>query len=274
MLAEVDVVEKPVWKEVVSKFMIRFDPQVQIRLMTIFHAYRKEFSGFAFMRQEGNEIVIYDFVLLDVGSEVYTEIPVQKTLKLMERSDAGQMKVWLHCHPMGNGVPGPQNWSGTDVQSIMEVPLGGVPEMVKWSVSVVLTPHGWVGRIDNYIKHTTSHLPVLQPIELYEEVEELKKEYFARMAKRPLSQAGLSGWTWEDEAGVEEENEEEVFDPAEYAGEVFEAIKEIKTAASDLEAIHTVMQTASGNDIYSDLDDVITKLKEQVEVLETLQENL
>jgi hypothetical protein len=46
-------------------------------------------------------------------------------------------------------------WSGTDLNTILTQPLGGVPELVRWSASIVLTPHGWIGRVDNYLNHTT-----------------------------------------------------------------------------------------------------------------------
>lgn len=139
---------------------IIIEPEVMERLRTFAIAWPREFSGFGFCRLEKEVVRIYDFVLLALGSEVFTEIPTKKILALMERSDAGNMKVWLHRHPMGSGVPGRENWSGTDENTIQTNPLGGMPEMVKWSVSVVLTPRGWVGRIDNHIAHTTVHLEV------------------------------------------------------------------------------------------------------------------
>lgn len=73
-------------------------------------------------------------------------------------------------HPMGSGKPGPENWSGTDNNTIRTAPLGGVPELVKWSASVVLTPRGWVGRVDNHITGKTIHCEV-QP-NLYSEALE------------------------------------------------------------------------------------------------------
>jgi hypothetical protein len=136
------------------------DVAVMLRLMTIDGLYPREFSGFGFCEKEGDTIRIYDFVLLDVGSEVFTEIPTEKIIGLMGRPDVGKMKVWVHAHPLGDGNPGQHNWSGTDENTIQHTPLGGIPELVKWSVSMVLTPRGWVGRIDNYVSQKTLHLPV------------------------------------------------------------------------------------------------------------------
>ena len=83
-------------KEVQSDIKIRFEDALYGRLMGYAYAYRKEFSGVGFCRREGKEVIVYDFVLLDVGSEVYTEFSGVKMLPLHERSDAGNMKVWLH----------------------------------------------------------------------------------------------------------------------------------------------------------------------------------
>ena len=139
---------------------IIFKPEIYQLLMDIHHLRPKEFSGFGFCTRDKGVIEIYDFVLLDVGSEVFTEIPPEVILPLMDRSDAGNMKVWIHCHPMGSGIPGSENWSGTDNSTIQDTPLGGIPELVRWSTSVVLTPRGWVGRVDNYLTHKTIHCAV------------------------------------------------------------------------------------------------------------------
>ena len=135
-------------------------PEIYQLLMDIHHLRPKEFSGFGFCTHTKDTVEIYDFVLLDVGSEVFTEIPPEVILPLMDRSDAPNMKVWAHAHPLGTGIPGWENWSGTDNATIRDTPLGGIPELVKWSCSVVLTPHGWVGRVDNYLTHKTIHCEV------------------------------------------------------------------------------------------------------------------
>ncbi len=64
-------------------------------------------------------------------------------------------------HPLGNGIPGHHNWSGTDENTARNEPLGSTPEWVKWSISIVRTPHGWVGRYDTYgAKGATVHIEV------------------------------------------------------------------------------------------------------------------
>jgi hypothetical protein len=119
-----------------------------------------EFSGFGFCTREKDTLVVYDFVLMNVGSWGYTEIAPEKILEMGKREDARNARVWVHRHPVGNGIPGPWNWSGTDEQTIRETPLGGIPELIQWSASIVRTPAGWVGRIDNHIQKTTVHVSV------------------------------------------------------------------------------------------------------------------
>ncbi|MGD0002834.1 MAG: hypothetical protein ABSE06_01250 [Anaerolineaceae bacterium] len=153
---------------------IILNEDVAIKLLGYTTATHLEFSGFGFCNVIGEDIIVYDFVLLHVGSPGYTEIPPQKVLALLDRPDAKNMKVWLHRHPVGNGIPGPHNWSGTDEHTCTKEPLGGVPEMVKWSVAVVITPRGWVGRIDNHLTHKTLHLPVLPAVKpFHTEIGEL-----------------------------------------------------------------------------------------------------
>ena len=83
---------------------------------------------------------------------------------------------------MGNGIPGAHNWSGTDKQTAEREPFASPPEMVHWSVSIVLTPRGWVGRLDNYDKQITAHLEVVQPTS-FQEVETILKEKALRAPK-------------------------------------------------------------------------------------------
>ena len=140
---------------------IVFAPQVAVQLEYITGAvHGLEFSGFGFVERDGEVFTVYDFELLHVGSWGFTQIKPEKTLELLSRPDADKLKAWIHRHPVGDGVPGIHNWSGTDNRTIEETPLGGIPEMVKWSVSVVRTPHGWVGRVDNHLTKTTVHVPV------------------------------------------------------------------------------------------------------------------
>ena len=120
-----------------------------------------EFIGNLFAEREPDRIVVYDFVLLSVGSAVYSEIKPELMLPLSKRPDAHKMHGMCHMHPVGNGVPGEHNWSGTDREWILETPLGSLPQLVKWSFSIVLTPGGWVGRVDNYLTGKTLHCPVV-----------------------------------------------------------------------------------------------------------------
>jgi hypothetical protein len=126
---------------------------------------RNEFSGFGWceVMKEENGIFVYDFEVLDVGSYVETTIGAERILPLMQREDARNMKAYIHRHPLGNGIPGLHNWSGTDEFAIRNNPLGGMPEQTKWSLSIVLTPLGLVGRMDKYKngKVKTVHLEVL-----------------------------------------------------------------------------------------------------------------
>ena len=141
---------------------IQLSDTVALKLMTFGNITEGlEFSGFGFVEVKDDTIFVYDAVILDIGSEVWTEIDPKTLISLMERPDARNMKLWIHKHPLGDGVPGKHNWSGTDNTTITTAPLGGHPEMVKWSCSMVLTPRGWVGRIDNHLKNITQHIEVV-----------------------------------------------------------------------------------------------------------------
>jgi hypothetical protein len=151
---------------------IMIEPAVMARLLSYALATKNEYSGFGFCeRREDGNIHVYDFALLDVGTWAYTEIDPMKLIALMQRPDRANMKVWIHRHPMGTGTPGPHNWSGTDEFTIRKEPLGATPEAVSWSVSIVLTPAGFVGRIDNYVTGKTKHL----------EVEPLTTDFFSEL---------------------------------------------------------------------------------------------
>jgi hypothetical protein len=143
---------------------IRFEPLVALKLETLVNATRgQEFSGFGFvdLDKTNGTFIVYDIVLLDVGNVIYTEIPTKKILELMDRPDAPHMKLWFHRHPMGDGKPGPRNWSSTDEDTARRNPLGGVPELVQWALAIVRTPEGWVGRYDTFgPKGRTYHLEV------------------------------------------------------------------------------------------------------------------
>lgn len=147
-----------------------------------------EFSGFGFVNVHNSEVEtvfeVYDVVVLDVGSVGFTEIPASKILPLLDRSDAGRMKLWAHRHPLGTDMPGPHNWSGTDDHTAEKEPLGSLPELVKWSISIVRTPQTWVGRFDKYVgnKVITRHIPVEYGVDqsFIDHVAQLRKEYEKR----------------------------------------------------------------------------------------------
>ena len=160
-----------------------------------------EFSGLGFVtvqtRQHETVYDVYDVVLLNVGSPGFTEIQAEDILPLLDRNDAGNMKLWFHRHPIGNSTPGPHNWSITDNQTIEEEPLGGVPELVKWSLSIVRTPEAWVGRLDRYLPEgiQTTHIPVVVDVDpcWTRRVLNLRKEYENQFHKSRLSKDRSSG---------------------------------------------------------------------------------
>jgi len=125
----------------------------------------REVSGLGTIAVEEGDFVVTDVFLLDAGSEVLTTIPPERIAELYNSGvDPSALKLWWHRHPVGDGVPGQQNWSGIDETTIKDQPLGSPPEQVKWSLSIVRTPYGWVGRVDHYIKKQTVHLEVEQPL--------------------------------------------------------------------------------------------------------------
>ena len=161
--------------------MIFIEPSVYSQLSYWVSKTRMEVSGFFWVRREGNKLIVYRAVLLDKGTEGYTEIPTEKIYALSKDPDKANMRGWWHRHPMGSGVPGPNNWSGRDTQTILTEPVGNpFPKTLKWSVSIVHTWGGWVGRVDNYLSQKSVHCPVYPLIEglsdtvkAYEEVDRL-----------------------------------------------------------------------------------------------------
>lgn len=112
-----------------------------------------EFSGFGIVepgtdKNGETSFKISEWFLLDVGSSVLTTISIQDQLRLKEHPDRKFMRAWIHAHPVGNGTPGGHCWSGTDNNAIAKSPMGTVPELMDWMISVVRTPGGWVGRFD------------------------------------------------------------------------------------------------------------------------------
>lgn len=124
-----------------------------------------EISGLGTIRREGSDFIVSEVYLLDVGSSTFTQIDPKNIMEILKQGvDPGDLKLWFHRHPVGNGVPGQHNWSGTDEKTIQETPLGVSREMVKWSISAVRTPRGWVARIDHYELCKTGHITVSQPL--------------------------------------------------------------------------------------------------------------
>lgn len=125
----------------------------------------REVSGLGTVEYKDGNFHVLDAYLLDAGSEVFTNIPPERIAELHSSGvDISKLKLWWHRHPVGSGEPGPQCWSSIDENTITNTPLGSSPELVKWSVSIVRTPRGWVGRMDHYVKGQTVHCAVEQPL--------------------------------------------------------------------------------------------------------------
>ena len=153
------------WKDVVSKDLAFIIPDsLLIHLETwVSSAAGREVSGVGIMEASPEEktFTLKKCWLMAAGSVAYTEIPGEQMVKIIKdgvRPD--QIKVWWHRHPVGNGIPGPHNWSGTDNHTIREEPFGIDPSMVGWLLSIVRTPRGWVARYDNHERKETTHMEV------------------------------------------------------------------------------------------------------------------
>lgn len=134
---------------------IVLSPSVSMNLEAIVHQVGKqEFSGIGFCQVIDGDIYCYQTLLLDVGSVGYSEIPSKRLKKAMEnRPDRDNARLWFHRHPI-------EGWSATDTETIEQAPLGGIPELVRWSASIVRTPTRWIGRIDNHIRKTHMEVEV------------------------------------------------------------------------------------------------------------------
>lgn len=172
------------WRDVVSeeyKFVI--EPHLLMHLEAwVASAGGREVSGVGTLNQypEEKKFGLDRVWLMASGSSSYTEIPGAKMAQLIQEGvRPDQIKVWWHRHPVGNGITGPHNWSGTDNNTIREEPFGIDPSMVKWLVSVVRTPYGWVARYDNHEKKLTIHMKVDCGIEReeYISVKEMADAY-------------------------------------------------------------------------------------------------
>ena len=80
--------------------MITFDKDVMLMLQEAALATRNEFSGFGFVNRVEGGFFIYDAVILNVGTYGYTQINPEELMPLLDRSDAGSMKCWVHRHPL------------------------------------------------------------------------------------------------------------------------------------------------------------------------------
>jgi hypothetical protein len=136
---------------------IILNPDVAMNLENLVHVVgHQEFSGVGFVNVVNGDVVVYDIEVLDVGSAGYTEIDAGDIMKL-NRPDIGNIRLWFHRHPL-------EGWSGTDVTTITQTPLGGIPEIIKWSASIVRTPTHWIGRMDNHLKKTMQVVEVVPNI--------------------------------------------------------------------------------------------------------------
>lgn len=158
--------------------------EIYLQLMTYAHASREqEFSGVGWVKVNGPLIEVYDIQILSAGNRGFTEIEPDKLFAATSRNDRNDLRLWWHRHPIGNGIPGKHNWSSLDEKTIKKSPLGGIPEWMGWSVSIVLTPKGWVGRVDNYKTNKTAHIKV-EPFvsDAYTEMDLLLDEWAKRTA--------------------------------------------------------------------------------------------
>lgn len=143
--------------------IIFIEPEVYSKLNFWTSKTNLEISGFGWIeRMPNGHFLVKDAVLLDKFSYGFTEIDPDDVVKLHNERDTKNMRLWWHRHPVGDGNPGDHNWSQTDIKTIKTTPIGNpAPQTLVWSASIVLTPQGWVGRLDNYLKEVTVHCPVM-----------------------------------------------------------------------------------------------------------------
>ena len=202
-------------------------PEIALKLHTFARIYTKEFSGFGFIERDGDNLKVYDIVVLDVGSESFTEIPTKKILDLMNRPDADKMKLWYHKHPV-NG------WSGTDENTIKTAPLGGIPDLVKWSASIVLTPNlGWIGRVDSYKTGKTIIADVVP--NYHQWAQTTLDEIIASKPKRVFVPRYQSSQTDEWDNGLEDEWGDDIWEGDEEDEDLSPYEKQVATRNSRLQ---------------------------------------
>lgn len=181
---------------------IRLLPSVAIALEAMaVQAGKLEFSGLGTCHREDDTLVIDDVHLMHVGSEGYTEISPESIYEYKTKVEAEgrEIRVWFHRHPVGGAIPGPGCWSGMDNNTIATTPLGGIPELVKWSISIVRTPMGWVGRVDNHLKKLTWHVEVegQAPLEVRNLAADLTRRFLDKSSWRGTAYNPAEPWYWE-----------------------------------------------------------------------------
>jgi hypothetical protein len=215
---------------------IEFSPEVALQLEAItVQTKGMEFSGFGFVDIQGDIFYVYEFVLLDIGSTGWTEIPAEKLVPLYDRPDSKRMKLWLHRHPVGNGVPGRHNWSDTDERTCRLEPLGvplGMQDSVRWSLAAVRTPGGWVGRYDTYGKNgQTVHIPVVPAMaqEVSGLISDIKEEKRRAKFQKVRELTPFVKWEGDGWEGWQEDDYEKWLSEVEEQGLDEEEIEMIQT---------------------------------------------
>jgi hypothetical protein len=187
----------------------------------------KEFSGLGLIEKEGDVFHVVDVFLLGVGSEMYTEFNHERQRAL---GADPRLKLWFHRHPIGSGNVGdPGNWSGTDERTATKEPMGVDPKLVQWSCAIVLTPGGWVGRVDLHVPklkifhcavepriptpETVEEAKTLITPELEEYIDVLLREFHALRNRRFPQQS-----TYYSRYELDDAFDDWAFDPRDYSG--------------------------------------------------------
>jgi hypothetical protein len=149
-----------------NTIILERDTQILLTAWSIASA-GHEFSGLADVRRDNEDLVVSNAHVGDVGSWGMTDL-MPDWIRSLPTSE--NRRVWFHRHPI-------YGWSGTDLAAINMNPCGAIPEILKWGVSIVLTPRGWIGRVDFYGERRSSHdLPVV-PNYANEEIWKLAKKF-------------------------------------------------------------------------------------------------
>jgi hypothetical protein len=141
-------------------------------------------------------------------------------------------------------------WSSRDLQTILKEPLGSTPENVGWSVSIVITPVGWIGRIDNYVKGIHKDLEIEPTVaDIYKEIRELEK------ARAPFHYGGAGERDGSRvlEAGARPQG---LFDEGEYTDEIEDYDYEFRILSDD--------ELEEDDESEFEYGDIVTALEELV----------